>query len=43
VTEAALSLLVVVIALELWIARRVWLLSERVAKIEGRRNGRANS
>jgi hypothetical protein len=39
VTEAALSLLVVVIALDLWIVRRLWLLSERVARLEGRRNG----
>ena len=39
-SEITVSLLVVIVALELWIARRLWLLSERVARLEGRRNGR---
>ena len=38
-SEAALSLALLVFALCGWLMRRVWLLSERVARLEGRRNG----
>jgi hypothetical protein len=40
-TEAAVSLLVLLLALNVWMARQLWRLSERVARLEGRRNGRA--
>ena len=38
-TEATLSLLVVLLGLNVWMARQLWKLSERVANLEGRRNG----
>jgi hypothetical protein len=39
-TEATLTIVVALFALNVWMARRLWLLSERVANLEGRRNGR---
>jgi hypothetical protein len=42
VTEATLSIVVLILALNVWMARRLWLLSERVANLEGRRNGHAD-
>jgi hypothetical protein len=42
VTEATLTLVGVLLVLNVWMARRLWLLSERVARLEGRRNGHAD-
>jgi len=39
VTEAALAIASLVCIVTAWLMRRVWLLSERVARLEGRRNG----
>jgi hypothetical protein len=40
VTDAAVeALLAISLVLDAWLIRRVWLLSERVARLEGRRNG----
>jgi hypothetical protein len=35
-TEATLTLVGVLLVLNVWMARRLWLLSERVASLEGR-------
>lgn len=41
-TEATLSLIVLLLALNVWMARQLWRLAERVANLEGRRNGQAS-
>ena len=38
-TEATLTLVGVLLVLNVWMARQLWRLSERVANLEGRRNG----